>query len=85
MARQDGAMAAIKGRAKRDRTGTAPLYAWITDETRARLEAGAGALGISLAAYLDLFVGHVQVDENKLPEWVRTRLEEEQLPLNISA
>jgi hypothetical protein len=80
-------MAVSKGRKKRDPASgeTTGMFARVLPETRAALNEGAAALGIGLAAYIDLLVAQATNGGKSLPAWARDRIKEEQLPLRDSA
>jgi hypothetical protein len=79
-------MAVSKGRKKRDPGAgeTVGMFSRVLPETHAALNKGAAALGIGLGAYIDELVAQAG-GSNSLPNWVRERIEEEQLPLADSA
>jgi hypothetical protein len=65
-----GFMAAIKGRKQRTRAAsTVFLQVRVYPEQRAKAEAAAEALGISLAAYVDRLLAREEVDAAGRPVW----------------
>ena len=74
-------MAAPKGRPQRARNGERALYAEVAPDIIERLEAGAVALNLSRAAYIERLVREMPVDERGLPPWLAELADAEQLPL----
>lgn len=64
-----GGMSAVKGRAKRPTEGQKVLFAKIAEENHSKASAAAQAMGISLAAYVDLVLDREQVDASGRPIW----------------
>jgi hypothetical protein len=63
-------MAAPKGRPHRARNGERTLYATVAAEVIDRLNAGAVTMNLTRAAYIELLVGTMPVDERGLPPWL---------------
>jgi hypothetical protein len=74
-------MAAPKGRPKRARNGERALYATVATEIIDRLNAGAVTMNVTRAAYIELLVGTMPVDERGLPPWLARLVDAEQLSL----
>jgi hypothetical protein len=74
-------MGAIKGRPKRRVDGDRTLFANVGGDVIERLDAGAVALNISRAAYIERLVREMPVDERGLPAWMAEQADAEQLPL----
>lgn len=71
-----------KGRPQREKKGECGLYAQVATDVVARLNAGAAALNISRAAYIERLVREMPVDERGLPTWLAELADSEQLPLS---
>ena len=63
-------MPARKGRPQRERNGERALYAQVDTDVIERLNAGAIALNVSRAAYIELLVRGMPVDDRGLPLWL---------------
>lgn len=78
-------MGRIKGRQARPAGASATLYARVAPHNMAKAQAAAGALGTSVAAYLDALLEHEQLDETGRPAWwdqqVPASSNQEELPL----
>lgn len=80
-------MAAVKGRThRRGVSNTVLLQARVQPDRRAKAEAAAAALGISVAAYIDQLLDHEQLDEHDRPLWwtVPVPADQEELPLKTA-
>jgi len=63
-------MAAVKGRThRRGVANTVLLQARVQPDRHAKAQAAAAALGISVAAYIDLLLAHEELDEDGRPLW----------------
>jgi len=78
-------MARIKGRQARPAGASATLYARVAPHNMAKAQAAAGALGTSVAAYLDALLEHEELDVDGRPLWwegqAPTSSDQEELPL----
>jgi hypothetical protein len=74
-------MGALKGRPKRQRDGDHPLFARVSTDVIDRLDAGAAALHMSRAAYVERLLLEMPVDDEGLPPWLLI-WRDEQLPLS---
>lgn len=74
-------MAAPKGRPHRTRNGERALYATVATEIIDRLNDGASAMNLTRAAYIEMLVGTMPVDERGLPPWLARLVDAEQLSL----
>ncbi len=80
-------MGAVKGRGKRAPGATATIYARIGPPQHEKARTAAAAMGLSLAAYLDLLLAHEELDASGRPLWWDGPLcvDQEELPLSRSA
>lgn len=76
-------MAAPKGRPQRERDGEKVLFVRAAADVIERLEAGAVALNMSRAAYVEMLVREMPVDWRGLPSWLADKADADQLPLNL--
>lgn len=74
-------MGAPKGRPKRQVNGDRTLYADVGGDVIERLDAGAKALNMTRAAYIERLVREMPVDERGLPPFLAALADAEQLPL----
>lgn len=72
-------MGAPKGRPKRQRDGDRTLFANVGADVIERLEAGAVALNMTRAAYIERLVREMPVDSRGLPRWLAEIADVEQL------
>jgi hypothetical protein len=74
---------APKGRPKRQVDGDRTLFANVGGDVIERLDAGAVALNMTRAAYIERLVREMPVDDRGLPLWLAEAADAEQLPLAI--
>ncbi len=74
-------MAAPVGMKKRSVDGTVALYARINPDVRQRLAESSKAMGVTMAAFLEELVRHMETDKRGLPSWAEPREIADQLPL----
>jgi hypothetical protein len=74
-------MGAPKGRPKRLIDGDRTLFANVGGDVIDRLDAGAAAVNMTRAAYIERLVREMPVDEQGLPPWMAEHAAAEQLPL----
>jgi hypothetical protein len=74
-------MAAPRGRQRRRVDGDRTLFANVGGDVIDRLEAGAVAVNMTRAAYLEHLVRSMPVDERGLPPWIAEAFDAGQLPL----
>lgn len=76
-----GCMGAPKGRAKRRVDGDRTLFANVGGDVIDRLDAGAVAINMTRAAYIEHLIRSMPVDQRGLPPWLADEADAEQLPL----
>jgi hypothetical protein len=74
-------MGAPKGRPKRRVDGDRTLFANVGGDVIERLDAGAAAVNMTRAAYIEHLVRSMPVDERGLPPWLVDEADQGQLPL----
>jgi hypothetical protein len=74
-------MGAPKGRGRRATDGERTLFANVGGDVIDRLDAGAAAVNMSRAGYLERLIREMPVDERELPLWLAELVDVEQLPL----
>jgi hypothetical protein len=77
-------MGAPKGRQRREvDADKRAMFMNVGGDVMDRLDAGARAVNLTRAAYLERLVRGMPVDENGLPPWMAALVAEGQLPLNV--
>jgi hypothetical protein len=80
--RHDGAMSAIRSRARRpENVPTVLLQGRVAPEIRAEVQAAAAASGVSIAYYLEAFIGGIVRDQGALPQVDAPRPRSEELSI----
>lgn len=75
-------MGAPKGRQRREvDADKRAMFMTVGGDVMDRLDAGARAVNLTRAAYLERLVRNMPVDENELPPWMASLVAEGQLPL----